>query len=163
MHDWAHRYGVYCTFNYGKIMDIATVSFSWIIHFWFFWLISAYKASLALYAEINRENQKWIIHEKLTVATSEREGKLSNPRAAPRACDAWRKFTEIYGNPCATAARALCIDFLDAKCTAHSGTAVLVVVRRTDYSTHTIKMSGIHTSNTWGTIVPKFRCQEVLF
>ena len=42
---------------------------------------------------------------------SEREGKLSNPRARC-ACDAWRKFTEIYGNPRAGAARALCIDFL---------------------------------------------------
>jgi hypothetical protein len=37
--------------------------------------------ALALYAEIKQKNQKWIIHEKLTVATSEREGKLSNPRA----------------------------------------------------------------------------------
>jgi hypothetical protein len=36
----------------------------------------------------------------------EREGKLSNPRAR-RACDAWRKFTEIYGNPRARAARAM--------------------------------------------------------
>ena len=41
----------------------------------------------------------------------EREGKLSNARA-PRAPHAGRKFTKIYGNPRATAARALCIDFL---------------------------------------------------
>ena len=30
---------------------------------------------------------------------------------------AWRKFTEIYGNPRAGTARALCIDFLAAKST----------------------------------------------
>jgi hypothetical protein len=34
---------------------------------------------------------------------------------APRARDAWRKFTEIYGNPRGGAARAPCIDFLAAK------------------------------------------------
>jgi hypothetical protein len=40
-------------------------------------------------------NQKWIIHEKLRVATSEREGKLSNPpgRAARARC-----MEKIYGH-----------------------------------------------------------------
>jgi hypothetical protein len=38
------------------------------------------------------------IRRKLRVPTSEREGKLSNPRGRT-ARDAWRKFTEIYGNP----------------------------------------------------------------
>jgi hypothetical protein len=50
------------------------------------------------------------------VPTSEREGKLSNPRAL-RARDAWRKFTEIYGNPRACAARAACVDFAATKYT----------------------------------------------
>ena len=34
---------------------------------------------------------------------------------APRARDAWRKFTETYGKPRVRAARALCIDFLVTK------------------------------------------------
>ena len=46
--------------------------------------------------------------KKSSNVTSEREGKLSNTRARY----AWRKFTEIYGNPRVHAARALCIDFL---------------------------------------------------
>ena len=45
---------------------------------------------------------------------------------APRARDAWRKFTEIYGNPRAAAARALCIDFLPVIGTVHL--AVLAIV-----------------------------------
>jgi hypothetical protein len=39
---------------------------------------------------------------------------------APRARDAWRKFTEIYGNPRGDAARELCIDFAAAKNTVAS-------------------------------------------
>ena len=34
---------------------------------------------------------------------------------APRGRHAWRKFTEIYGNPRATATRARCVDFAVAK------------------------------------------------
>jgi hypothetical protein len=62
---------------------------------------------LRLQAEVS----KMFIYRKLKVRTSEGEGKLSNPRA-PRARDASRKFTEIYGNPRASAKRAPCIDFL---------------------------------------------------
>jgi hypothetical protein len=69
------------------------------------------KASLALFTNSKQKYQNGNIHRKIRVPTSEREGKLSNPRAR-RARDAWRKFTEIYGNPRARAARALCIDFL---------------------------------------------------
>ena len=36
---------------------------------------------------------------------------------APRARDAWTKFTGIYENPRATTARTLCTDFLAAKYT----------------------------------------------
>ena len=41
------------------------------------------------------------------------------PTRAPRARDAWRKFTKIYGNPRASDARALCIDFAVARNTVH--------------------------------------------
>ena len=74
-------------------------------------MIWAYKASLALYAQIKQKYPKWIIHGKLRVATSERGGKLSNPRGRA-AHDAWRKVTEIYEIPRASAARVLCNDFL---------------------------------------------------
>ena len=68
--------------------------------------------------KIIQKYQNGNIHRKLRVPTSEREGKLSNPRArAPRARDAWRKFKEIYGNPRGRPARAPCIDFLAAKYT----------------------------------------------
>jgi hypothetical protein len=64
------------------------------------------KASLALSAIRKQKYQNGNIHRKLKIPTSEREGKLSNPRARA-ARDAWRKFTEIYENPRATAARAM--------------------------------------------------------
>jgi hypothetical protein len=57
------------------------------------------KANLGLFPQIKQKYQKWIINGKLclTVPTSEREGKLSNPLA--RRADAMhgensRKFTE---------------------------------------------------------------------
>ena len=46
-------------------------------------------------ARLHRKYQKWIIHRKLRVRTSEREGKLSNPRG--RAARA-RCMEKIYGN-----------------------------------------------------------------
>ena len=84
------------------ITDVETLSFRWTIHFWYFCLIWAYVASLALYAQIKQEYQKWIIHRKLRVPTSEREGKLSNPRG--RAAHAThgenlQKFTETRARP----------------------------------------------------------------
>jgi hypothetical protein len=61
----------------------------------FFCLIWVNKARLALFPQIKQKYQKWIIDRKLTVATSEREGKPSNPRGrAPRA----RCMEKIYGN-----------------------------------------------------------------
>ena len=52
---------------------------------------------------------------------SEREVKLSNPRGcAPRARNAWRKVTEIYGIPRAGATRAPCGDFLPVIGTVHA-------------------------------------------
>ena len=107
----------YCILGYVKITYIGTVSFRWINPFWYFCLQTRYKARLALYRVCKQKYQKGFIYQKLRVdlrlRTSEREGKLSNPRVrAPRARDAWRKFTEIYRNPRDGAARAPCIDFL---------------------------------------------------
>jgi hypothetical protein len=66
------------------------------MHLRYFCFISGYKARLGNKAEVSNVN----IHRKLRVATSEREGKLSNPRGrAARTRDAWRKFTEILRNP----------------------------------------------------------------
>jgi hypothetical protein len=51
--------------------------------------------TLALYAEIKQKYQNGNIHRKRRVATSERKGKLSNPRAhAARA----RCMEKSYGN-----------------------------------------------------------------
>ena len=61
----------------------------------FFCLIWVNKARLALFPQIKQKYQKWIIHRKLTVPTSERQGKLSNPRR--RAARA-RYMEKIYGN-----------------------------------------------------------------
>jgi hypothetical protein len=73
-------------------------------------VISADKARLTLSAEIKQKYQKWIIHRLLTVATFEREGKLSNPggRAARAQCMEKNYGT---GNPRASAARAHCSYF----------------------------------------------------
>ena len=101
-----------------KITDVRILSFRWILPFWYFCFIVEFTASLDLYVKRKQKYQNGNIHRKLRVPTSEREGKLSNPRArAPRARDAWRKFKEIYGNPRGRAVRAPCIDFLAAKYT----------------------------------------------
>jgi len=108
----------YCILGCEKITDVEIISFRWILPFWYFCFIFGYTASLNLYAKRKQKYQNGNIYRKLRVPTSEREGKLSNPRAgAPRARDAWRKFTEIYGNPRGRAARAPCVDFLAANCT----------------------------------------------
>ena len=78
-----------------SLSDVATVSFRSIIHFWYFCLIWGNKASLALFRQIKQKYQKWIIHRKRRVPTSERESKLTNPRGrAPSA----RCMEKIYGN-----------------------------------------------------------------
>ena len=78
-----------------SLSDVGTFSFRWIKPFWYFCLKKRYKASLALYRFCKQKYQKWIIHRKLRVPTSEREGKLSNPRG--RAARA-RCMEKIYGN-----------------------------------------------------------------
>ena len=78
-------------------MDVGTVSFRWILPFWYFCFLLAHtcKARLALYAKRKQKYQNGNIHRKLRVPTSEREGKLSNPRG--RAARA-RCMDKIYGN-----------------------------------------------------------------
>jgi hypothetical protein len=67
---------------------------------------------LAVYYVFKQKYQKGFIHRKLRVRTSEREGKLSNPRGhAARA----RCMEKIYGNSRSCAAREPCIDFAAAK------------------------------------------------
>jgi len=95
-------------FGHGKITDIGTVSFRWILPFWYFCFISAYKASLALYAERKQKYQNGNIHRKLTVPTSEREGKLSNPRARAARAPCREKIYENLRKPAhARLARAM--------------------------------------------------------
>ena len=74
--------------------------------FLFFFLREVHKASLTLCTLRKKKNKNDIIDEKQKVPKSEREGKPSN-LGARRARDAWRKFTGIYGNPRARAARAM--------------------------------------------------------
>ena len=50
--------------------DVATLSFRWLIHFWYFWFQKRYKPSLALYLIWKQKYQKWTIHRKLRVAMS---------------------------------------------------------------------------------------------
>ena len=80
-------------------------------------MISEYKASLVLYAEIKQKHQKWIIHGKLLVrvATSEREGKLSNPRGHAAGAQCMIFFSKNYKIPHTDAARELCVNFAVAK------------------------------------------------
>jgi hypothetical protein len=99
-----------------SLSDVGTLSFRWILPFWYFCFLLAYKPSLALYPVFKQKYQKGFIHRKLRVQTSEREGKLSNPRGrAARAMhgENLRKFTETRARP----PRALCTDFLVAKYT----------------------------------------------
>ena len=106
------RVQLYCIFGCGKITDVASLSFPWIIHFWFLCLISKYKERLALYSEIKHKNQNWIIHGKLRVATSESEGKLSNPRGRAARVGCMKCFFENLRNPaharCACAMHWFC-------------------------------------------------------
>jgi hypothetical protein len=55
------------------------------------------------------------IHRKLKVPTSEREGKLSNPRGHPARERCMIFFPKIYEIPRTHAARELCVDFAAAK------------------------------------------------
>jgi hypothetical protein len=69
---------------------------------------------LALFTTPKQKYHNGNIHRELKVPTSDREGKQSNPRAR-HARDAWRKFTEIYGNPRDCTAREPCIDYAAVK------------------------------------------------
>ena len=87
----------YCIFGYGKITDVGTFSFRWILPFWYFCFLLEDIASLDLSSKRKQKYQNGNIHRKIKVPTSEREGKLSNPRArAARAMQGenLRKFTE---------------------------------------------------------------------
>ena len=85
----------YCILGWGKFTDVRTLIFRWILPFWYFCFIFGYTASLDLYAKRKQKYQNGNIYRKLRVPTSERECKLSNPRAgAPRA----RCMEKIYGN-----------------------------------------------------------------
>ena len=91
---------VYCTYERQKITDVVTVSFS-----------------LALYDERKQKYQNGSIHRKLTVTTSEREGKLSNPRGRAARAPCREKMYETLLETRARAPRFLCIDFAVAKYT----------------------------------------------
>ena len=79
--------------------------------FSYFCFLLQYKARLALYCKRKQKYQNGNIHRKLKVPTSEREGKLSNPRgpaARPR-CIIF--FSKIYEIPRKNAARESCSYF----------------------------------------------------
>ena len=78
-----------------SLSDVRILSFRWIKLFWYFCLQTQYKARLALSDLRKQKYQNGSIHRKLRVPTSEREGKLSNPRG--RAARA-RCMEKIYGN-----------------------------------------------------------------
>jgi hypothetical protein len=62
--------GRYYTCGWHKIMEVVTVSFLWILPFWYFCSILAYKVRLALYAKVKHKYQNGNINKKLTVLTS---------------------------------------------------------------------------------------------
>ena len=66
---------------------------------WYFCFLLAYKASLALYAKRKQKYQNGNIHRKLKVPTSEREGKLSNPRARAARAPCREKIYENLRKP----------------------------------------------------------------
>jgi hypothetical protein len=121
--DWIRSGLLYCVLGREEITSTETVSFRWILPFWYLWLLLAHKASLVLWAKRKQKYQNGNIRRKLTaVPTSEREGKLSNPRGrAARAMhgENLRKFTETHARP----PRALCTGFLAAKYTVPMGSA----------------------------------------
>jgi hypothetical protein len=67
-----------------------------------FCFLLAYKASLALYAKRKQKYQNGNIHRKLKVPTSEREGKLSNPRRRAARARCMNFFPENLRNPAHT-------------------------------------------------------------
>ena len=53
-----------------SLSDVGTLSFRWILPFWYFCFLLAYKASLALYAKRKQKHQNGNIHRKLKVPMS---------------------------------------------------------------------------------------------
>ena len=86
---------MYCIFGCEEIMDVRTVSFRWILPFWYFCFLLGNKTRLALFPKRKQKCQNGSIHRNLTVPTSEREGQLSNPRARAARTPCMEK---IYGN-----------------------------------------------------------------
>ena len=68
-------------------------------------------ASLDLSTNRKQKYQNGNIHRNLRILTSEREGNVK-PARTPRARHAWKKITQIYGNPRAGPARALSRAFM---------------------------------------------------
>jgi hypothetical protein len=72
---------LYCTLGCQNFTDVGTFSFRWILPFWYFCFLFEDKARIALSSKRKQKYQNGNIHRKLKIPTSEREGKLSNPRA----------------------------------------------------------------------------------
>jgi hypothetical protein len=85
----------YCTFENSKIVDVETFSFRWTLLFWYFCFLLEDKARLALSSKRKQKYQNGNIYWKLRVPTSERKGKLSNPRGRTARA---RCMEKIYGN-----------------------------------------------------------------
>ena len=102
----------YCTFDYSKTVDVGTLSFRWIFPFWYFCFLLEDKARLALSSKRKQKYQNGNIHRKLRVPTSEREGKLSNPRGRAACARCMNFFFENLRNPaqkrCAETMRWFC-------------------------------------------------------
>jgi hypothetical protein len=85
--------------------------------FKYFWFLLGNKTSLALYPKRKQKYQNGNIHKKLTVPTSEGEGKLSNPRGRAARARCMNFPPKVYEIPRTDAARAPCVDFAAAKST----------------------------------------------
>ena len=61
---------LYCTCGRHKIVDVGTVSFRWIMSFWYFCFLLGGKARLALLLKRKQAYQKYIIYRKIDVSNS---------------------------------------------------------------------------------------------
>ena len=78
-----------------------------------------------MYAPRKQKYENGSIHRKLRSPMQRPRGRVNCQTrvGAPRVRDAWRKFTEIYGIPRASAARALCSYLAPFKGTVHINTS----------------------------------------
>ena len=90
---------LYCTYHRQKNTDIETLSFRWILPFWYFCFLLGNVEGLALFPKRKQKYQNGNIHRKLRVPTSEREGKLSNPRGHAARARCMNFFLENLRNP----------------------------------------------------------------